>query len=49
MNKLIQFISDNLESELKRITDQVQGMTKFACFTEKIYSDMMWGHYAARM
>jgi hypothetical protein len=42
---VIQMLLDNLDRELMRITDIIQGGTKFACFTEKIYSDMMWGHY----
>ena len=41
-----EYILDNLEDELINITNSVQKMTKFACFTEKIYSDMMWGQYA---
>jgi hypothetical protein len=42
---VIQMLLDNLDRELMKITDIIQGETKFACFTEKIYSDMMWGHY----
>ena len=45
-NQIINSISGNIDDGLKNITDHVQRMTKFACFTEKIYSDMMWGHYA---
>lgn len=39
-------IKINLEESLKDITQKIQEGTKFACFSENIYSDMMWGHYA---
>lgn len=42
----LNFIKSNLDSSLKEITQIVQSQTKFACFSEKIYSDMMWGQYA---
>ncbi len=45
-SQIINSISGNIDNGLKNITDDVQSRTKFACFTEKIYSDMMWGHYA---
>ncbi len=44
--QFIIFLVDNLETELMRVTDDVQQSTKYACFTEKIYSDMMWGQYS---
>lgn len=40
-------IFDNFENELQYISNVIQRGTKFACFSEKIYSDMMWGNYAA--
>ena len=46
-NSLIQYLLSNLDVELKNITEQVQQKTKFACFTQKIYSDMMWGQYSS--
>lgn len=42
----MQFILDNLDCELDNITHQIQKSSKFACFSEKIYSDMMWGQYS---
>ena len=44
---LIQYLLSNLDVELKNTTEQVQQKTKFACFTQKIYSDMMWGQYSS--
>ena len=44
--KFSRFISDNLDDELINVTSRVQEKTKFACLTEKINSDMMWGQYA---
>ena len=44
--RLIKYILDNLDEELMYSVNQVQEMTKFACFSEKINSDMMWGQYA---
>ena len=41
-----QYVLNHLDTELKKITYQVQSGTKFACFTSKIDSDMMWGQYA---
>lgn len=46
-NSLIQYLLSNLDVELKNTTEQVQQKTKFACFTQKIYSDMMWGQYSS--
>lgn len=46
LNEIISTISEDLEKELNLITERVQSMTKFACFTEKLSSDMMWGNYA---
>ena len=43
----VRFIAENLDEEIHKATNCVQEMTKFACFTEKINSDMMWGQYAA--
>lgn len=45
-NDLIQYLLSNLDVELKKVTEQIQHRTKFACFTQKIYSDMMWGRYS---
>ena len=45
-NSLIQDLLLNLDTELEKITEIVQQKTKFACFTQKIYSDMMWGQYS---
>lgn len=45
-NTLIQYLLSNFDVELKKATEEVQQMTKFACFTQKIYSDMMWGQYS---
>ena len=45
-NSLIQYLLSNLDAELKKATEEVRQMTKFACFTQKIYSDMMWGQYS---
>ena len=44
--KFIRSLLNNLESELHIITEQVQSFTKFACFSTKIHSDMMWGSYS---
>lgn len=44
--ELIGFIRDNLESELEKNTQSLRDLTKFACFSQSVYSDMMWGHYA---
>lgn len=44
--QIVEYIKNNLDISLKDITHKVQSGTKFACFSEKIYSDMMWGHYA---
>lgn len=46
LNKLIQYLLENLDAALKNTTEQVQHKTKFACFTQKIDSDMMWGQYS---
>lgn len=46
-DSLIQYLLSNLDVELKNTIEQVQQMTKFACFTQKIYSDMMWGQYSS--
>ena len=46
-SQFVKFIADNLDVEVINATNRVQEMTKFACFTEKINSDMMWGQYAA--
>jgi len=43
---MIGFIRDNLKSELERNTNSLRDLTKFACFSERVNSDMMWGHYA---
>ena len=45
-NNLIQHLLENLDVALKDTTEQVQRITKFACFTQKICSDMMWGQYS---
>ena len=45
-NNLIHHLLENLDVALKDTTEQVQRITKFACFTQKICSDMMWGQYS---
>ncbi|MEE1362787.1 MAG: DUF2971 domain-containing protein [Selenomonadaceae bacterium] len=42
----VNYIKNNRDDSLKNITSRVQALTKFACFSENIDSDMMWGHYA---
>ncbi|MCM1101978.1 MAG: DUF2971 domain-containing protein [Clostridium sp.] len=44
-SQLIQLISNDLENEIRCITDMVQEKTKYACFAEEITSNMMWGQY----
>ena len=46
LNHLVSGLFNNLDATLDVITENVQRTTKIACFTEKIYSDMMWGQYA---
>ena len=43
---LIGLIRDNLESELEKNAQSLRDLTKFACFSQGVCSDMMWGHYA---
>lgn len=43
---LIKYIKDNIDVELNKDTKILMDSTKFACFSERIHSDMMWGHYA---
>lgn len=45
-NKLVANIMNNLEGELEYIAAMQQESVKFASFTDKIDSDMMWGQYA---
>ena len=47
IQKELKWCTENLDVELKNTTEQVQQKTKFACFTQKIYSDMMWGQYSS--
>ncbi|MDO4966362.1 MAG: DUF2971 domain-containing protein [Lachnospiraceae bacterium] len=44
--QFMQLIKNDLNQSLDYITQEVQSRTKFACFTENIKSDMMWGNYA---
>lgn len=44
--QLLGFLFENLDDELRKVTEHVQRFTKFACFSEKINSDMMWGQYS---
>ncbi len=39
-------IRNNLENELEKNAQSLRDLTRFACFSESICSDMMWGHYA---
>ena len=41
--QLIDFVRNDLNSSLEYIVQEVQSLTKFACFSDKIHSDMMWG------
>lgn len=43
---MIGLIRDNLKSELEKNAQGLRDVTKFACLSERICSDMMWGHYA---
>lgn len=45
-NFVTKYVLDNMDSELINIVDQVQQLTKFACFSETYKSDMMWGKYS---
>lgn len=45
--KVIEYILDNLDIGLKFVENRLQESSRFACFSEQIYSDMMWGHYAS--
>lgn len=44
--QLISFASGNISEILRTNTIKVQSVTKFACFSESINSDMMWGNYS---
>ena len=44
--QLVGSLSPNIDYVLDMIIENVRQKTKIACFTEKIYSDMMWGQYA---
>lgn len=43
--ELLQFLLSNLDEELYDAVEKIRKCIKFACFSEKIYSDMMWGQY----
>lgn len=43
---IINYVLDNVDSELNNIVHQVQQLTKIACFSETYQSDMMWGQYS---
>lgn len=43
---LVHMLAENMDNELKRNTEWVQRMSKFACFSERIDSAMMWGQYS---
>ena len=45
-NKILHFVYDNIDDELRFITNFIQEETKFACFTTNIQSNTMWGQYA---
>lgn len=45
-NQLISVVSSNINEIMKANTINVQKAIKFACFSERINSDMMWGNYS---